>query len=206
MSAIDNPFSIVHDTQTIYRLLLNLMSRPGEVGQAVSSASKIGVLPGAGDMALALAFTLLDSEVGYCVDIDSLPELAANIRLRTLSRPVSAESADYIFADGACAPGEWASRLRKGTLSEPETGATVILQIDSLEPGLAVAQADALTLTLAGPGIRDAAHLQVGGLDRRWLTARDGWNEEYPTGVDMILFTAGGQLAALPRTTQVKGV
>lgn len=206
MSAIDNTFSIVHDTQTIYRLLLNLMARPGEIGHVGSSASKIGVLPGAGDMALALAFTLLDSEVGYAVDIESLPALAGNIRLRTLSHPVSAEAADYIFADGAGAPGEWVSKIRKGTLSEPEMGATVILKVASLEPGLAGAQTDAIGLTLAGPGIKDVTYLQVGGLDHRWLAARESWNEEYPTGVDLILFTQGGMLAALPRTTQVKGV
>jgi alpha-D-ribose 1-methylphosphonate 5-triphosphate synthase subunit PhnH len=206
MSAINNTFSIVYDTQSIYRLLLNLTARPGEIGRVALSASKIGLLPGAGDTALALAFMLLDSEVGFFVDMEQVPELAGMIRLRTLSWPATAEAADYIFADGTSAPGTWASTIRRGTLAEPEMGATVILQVDALEAGFASESTNDVQLTLSGPGIADVQHLRVGGLDRHWLTIRESWNEEYPMGVDLILFTPDGILAALPRTTKVKGV
>lgn len=206
MTAIDNSFSIVHDAQSIYRLLLHTMARPGEIGRIAPSAEKIGLLPGAGDMALALAFTLLDSEVGYFADLEQVPELAGTIRLRTLSRAVAADDADYVFADGTAAPGIWASSIRRGTLSEPETGATVLLLVDALEPGISNEQGNAARLMLIGPGIADAHHLRVGGLDPRWLKIRERWNEEYPTGVDLILFTPDGNVAALPRTTEARGV
>jgi len=206
MTAIDNAFSIVHDTQTIYRLLLNLTARPGEVGQIAASADRIGLLPGAGNTALALAFTFLDSEVGYFVDLEPVPELSGIIRLRTLSRPVAGDAADYIFADGGKAPGYWASSVRRGTLSEPEMGATVLLLVDSLETELASERENTVRLTLSGPGIKDECHLQVGGFDLGWLSIRENWNEEYPMGVDLILFTPDGKLAALPRTTQARGV
>ncbi|MBB6735099.1 phosphonate C-P lyase system protein PhnH [Cohnella zeiphila] len=210
MSAIDNSFSMTHDTQFVYRLLLELTARPGEVGSIRQAADKIGLLPGAGDVALAVAYTLLDSEVGCFADVERLPELAGVIRLRTLSRSAGASAADYLFADGTQAPGEWAGSVRRGTLGEPEMGATVLLLVDALEAESRSSageqpEGNAVRLMMTGPGIEEEHRLLVGGLDPRWLACREGWNEEYPTGVDLILYTPGGEVAAIPRSTQLKG-
>ncbi|GHE01188.1 carbon-phosphorus lyase [Defluviimonas sp. 20V17] len=77
----------------------------------------------------------------------------------------------------------------QGTADYPDRSATLIVECAALRPEGA---------RLTGPGIRDATHLSLPGIAGfRSNAAR------FPLGLDFF-FTAGAQLAALPRTTQVE--
>lgn len=85
--------------------------------------------------------------------------------------------------------------LDPGTEEEPERGATLILEVASLQ--------DAPGWTLSGPGIRDTHHLRVEGAPdgflRDWAVSR----ARFPRGVDVIL-CAGTRIAGLPRTVRIE--
>jgi alpha-D-ribose 1-methylphosphonate 5-triphosphate synthase subunit PhnH len=78
----------------------------------------------------------------------------------------------------------------------PDRSATLLLQVPGLEGGPAV--------TLAGPGMREAAEIAPAGLPD-WF-----WNDwrlnaaQFPLGVD-IFFTCGRSVIGLPRSIQAEG-
>ncbi|TDG00562.1 phosphonate C-P lyase system protein PhnH [Paenibacillus piri] len=239
-------FDRVHDTQFMYRQLLDALARPGRIGSIAEPGCKLA-LPGSGlNMAAALAITLLDGEVGFAVCGCScaggeavITELEDYIRRHTFSKTATVEDADYVFACG-CLPDDDIHAVmeivHRGSLTAPERGATLFMQVDFLaaadvdgsvgpageeaegsiwpEPAVAASEggaglrpaekgADGVWL-LQGPGIRGSRRLTIGGMSQVWFDERAKANAEYPMGIDMILFTADGQLAALPRTTLIR--
>jgi alpha-D-ribose 1-methylphosphonate 5-triphosphate synthase subunit PhnH len=87
--------------------------------------------------------------------------------------------------------------LSPGTHEQPETSATVILQVASLHAGP--------RYRLRGPGLRKEAFLSVTGLPDDFV---DIWQRNrggFPLGVDLVL-CAGTTLAALPRSVTVEAV
>ncbi|MEM6985357.1 MAG: phosphonate C-P lyase system protein PhnH [Pseudomonadota bacterium] len=76
-----------------------------------------------------------------------------------------------------------------GTAEYPDRSATLIVELDTLEPRGA---------TLAGPGIRDTAQLSLPD-----VAAAQANHRLYPLGLD-IAFTCEDRIAALPRSVEVR--
>ena len=169
--------------QALFRRILDATARPG---MAVDLADLLDGAPAA----LAALAT-------FCDNTQSLADLTGTLTPSDwafLDVPRTApEKAAFILAHGAEAPA-FAPRL--GALDLPEGGATVVVLVDSLSGGAALA--------LQGPGISATRSLAPQGLAPEWLTARARWCADFPLGVDLVLADAA-QLTALPRTTQVKG-
>ncbi len=188
-------FEPVRDTQRTFRVLLDVMARPGTIQQLPVAAVAAPVNP----WLAAVLVTLLDHEVSLAVGAFDGPDgLERFVRQRTACKAVSADRADFVVASWDGLDPSLPLRLRTGTLEYPNDGATLLL----LVPTLAQDDPAALLLGLAGPGIPAGHSLRVPGLPAAFFSARDE-AAEYPCGTDLILIDPDGRVAALPRSTTI---
>jgi len=118
-------FDEVFDGQKVFRLILEAMSYPMAVVNIKEYADK---LYGGYPALMAVALTLLDNEVSFCVCEDD--ELADEIASLTLSKKEEPEDADFIFV---LSPGDLRNAIENakcGTLADPHKSATIIIQND----------------------------------------------------------------------------
>lgn len=166
-----------------FRAAMNAMARPGDIQDISGATPPEGISVAAGSLIL----TLCDPETGICLapGVDT-PGLRGWIAFHTGAPVVAAEDADFAL-------GSWEalmplSRYRTGTSEYPDRSATLIVEVESLSVP---------TAELRGPGIKGTAELALPEVaafqDNAML---------YPLGLDFF-FTAGSQVAALPRSTRV---
>jgi alpha-D-ribose 1-methylphosphonate 5-triphosphate synthase subunit PhnH len=201
-------FDRVHDTQRIYRVLLDAMSRPGLVCALGETVNGIDIPAGLSKPAAAIALTLLDGEVAFAGRMRGQEGWTETIRRMTYCKLVDFAAADYVFVEGIDASDfikEMQTKLKIGTLSSPEMSATLFIQVKSFL-NEAVFQEAGCSLKLTGPGIQAQTLCYVDGLSFAWIESRARMVEEYPLGVDLFLYTENGELIAIPRTTVVEGV
>ncbi|WP_199616336.1 phosphonate C-P lyase system protein PhnH [Paenibacillus alkalitolerans] len=197
----------VHETQFIYRALLDSIAYPGTVRDIrtailnLNPASAAGFCPAAAGIAL----TLLDGEVGHAVRMKDSSELSDYVRRMTFSPAVPLNKADYVFADGDMSAEEiiaLSADVKCGTHEAPDLGATLFIKVETLGDETARGR----RLTLSGPGIETEKDCIISGLSPEWLAEREKMNAEYPVGIDLFLFTGKGDIIALPRTAKIKEV
>ncbi len=174
-----------HTQQKIFRELLYCMSLPGEIINLNQYLEKSSALVG-------VLATLLDRSVTWS-DEDEL----VNKRDRSLfqASQVSSQTAQFVVKN-ALHPPLSAFIPNLGELSNPEKGATLILQGESLGIGNKL-------LELAGAGIKETRLVCLAGFHLQWFICRQQWVENFPLGVDLILVDRS-QIMALPRTTQIQ--
>ncbi len=177
----------VRDSQATFRAVLDAMARPGRVHAVTAPANPPPPLDRATG---AVLLTLADAETPLWLG----PEAARAqewITFHCGAPPASAEAARFGVALGAI-------ELRAffaGTDEEPETAATLILQVEALDEGPA--------LRLSGPGLAGPERLSVRGLPDGFAAQWAANGLLFPRGVDVIL-CAGDRLAALPRTVRIE--
>lgn len=182
----------VFDAQTAFRMLMDCMARPGEIGEVALSLSPPAPL---GIAAGAVMLTLCDHDTPVWLS----PKLSQSPVPGWLAfhggAPVTPERHDARFAFFETkAPLPALGAFALGTQEYPDRSTTLILEVASLKDGQ--------PLLLRGPGIRDTAGIAPSGLPADFLRQ---WSENgalFPRGVDVVL-TAGRQLVALPRTCKI---
>lgn len=177
----------VHDAQRAFRGALDALSRPGwpvEIGQPIA-----GLPLGAAMAHLLLAMTDLDTPVWW-QDGDSHPWLRFHTGATVAAQPQEASFA--VVAQPAQMPALQA--FAQGSLASPEFSTTLLMEVPSLDGGPA--------LQWHGPGIRDVQRVQVAGLPADFWMQWQANHAGFPQGVDVI-FTCGGRVIGLPRTTRV---
>jgi alpha-D-ribose 1-methylphosphonate 5-triphosphate synthase subunit PhnH len=202
-------FNRVHDTQAIYRVLLHAMSRPGLICELGNAVNGIDLPIGTSKAAAAIALTLLDGEVAFAVQMQGHEGWAETMQRLTYCKLVDVAAADYVFVDGIeelSFINQVQSQFIIGTLSSPEKSATVFIRVNNLLDNNSLSQDQGCSLKLTGPGIQTEAICFVDGLSLAWIESRASLVEEYPLGVDLILYTENGKVIAIPRTTIVEGV
>ncbi len=190
----------VFDAQKHYRALLQCTARPGSIGQLDDVA--LDIPPKLNRASTFLARTLLSADTTFYISEGD--ESAVDfLRRETLARPAVAEQADFLFLPNP-ARIEEIDRARTGTLTFPEQGATMVLQVEGLSPA---PMPGALRLTLAGPGIETQTVVFVSGAADAIFESLKKRNAEFPLGIDTYLtcdsLSAGPCVLALPRTTRV---
>ena len=85
----------------------------------------------------------------------------------------------------------------RGEELQPESGATLYLQVDEHTPWTHV--------KLSGPGVRGSLEVNV-PLSREALEARARACAHYPRGIDIVAIDAEASVMALPRTTRIEAV
>lgn len=176
----------VADAQACFRAVLDGMARPGQCYATGGVAAPAPLC----DAAAAVLLTLADHETPLWLD----PAAAAAsgwITFHTGAPTVPAARA--MFAMALSLPD--LEGFPSGTDEMPETSATIILQVASLQTGK--------QFVLEGPGLREPWPFRIDGLPPGFVRI---WQENralYPRGIDLIL-CAGNQVTALPRSVKIR--
>jgi len=228
-------FDPVHDTQQAYRILLDCMAHPGKRGNLGTLLVRLDLETTLDKGLLLLGLTLLDGETCFAVPSKGLPEamvqslaVIEGFLARICSSRIEApEQAAFLFlprvdapsaVDGvtevpALAVGLAVQQAFRGTLIDPHSGATVLLEIVSLggngsPTGGNEAAGPGGCWILAGPGIENTAELHCGSQDvdilREALLAREQACSEFPLGIDLILVDQEADVVCIPRTSLVR--
>jgi alpha-D-ribose 1-methylphosphonate 5-triphosphate synthase subunit PhnH len=198
----ETAYDEVFHGQRHFRSLLDTMARPG----TIASLERVDVAPPAGlNAATALAaFALLNSDVSFhIVGMDE--GVARYITANTRAQPASIERADFIVADGDAAASDALEGAGCGTLAYPDASATIVIQVAALS---STPIADALCVTIEGPGVRDTSTVWIRRLDADLLLALQARNAEFPLGIDALVTCADEitnelRVLGLPRTARL---
>lgn len=176
----DAPVQAAH----AFRAALNAMARPGHIEQLSGAQPPAPMSVAAGTLLLMLA----DAETPlYLAPSHDSPQIRDWLTFHT--------GAPFCGPDEAMfALGDWSALMPLtsypiGVPEYPDRSATLIVEM---------ARLSATGTRLTGPGIKESAALNLPEID-----AFAGNAALFPLGLDFY-FTAGAQLAALPRTTKVE--
>ncbi len=176
----------VLDSQAVFRAVLDALSRPGTVHSVRAPAEPPFPLQRA---TAAVLLTLADAETPLWL----CPAAAAAHDWITFHCGVPRAAMAGAALGLALAPMAL-DGFHAGVDDQPELGATVILQIEALGQGRALA--------LSGPGLAAPATLQINGLPDGFVADWARNAALFPRGVDVVL-CAGDRLAALPRSVHI---
>jgi alpha-D-ribose 1-methylphosphonate 5-triphosphate synthase subunit PhnH len=183
----------VHDTQAVFRTLLDVLSRPGTVGVVENVLPEVRAT-----RAELAAFAALLALCDYATPVWlAQPDtaLASALRFHTgaplVDEPRQAAFA-YIHDAGAMPPLE---SFALGAAESPEQSVTLLIRVEALTGGAPV--------VLSGPGIQHTATIAPAGLPAHFWRERAALAPLFPCGVDCYL-VCGARLIGLPRTTQAK--
>jgi alpha-D-ribose 1-methylphosphonate 5-triphosphate synthase subunit PhnH len=195
-------FDTVFDSQQIFRLLLDSMSRPGKIARLPEISLEVPLNQSIYPVVILL--TLMDHEVSFSL-VDSkgsqaeTDKIAGFVARTTGSKQVLAARADFVVVYGGNSGGA-VLQCQRGSLSYPNDGATLIYEVAALSDR----EPCPMVLELTGPGIQNTVDLGVRGLDEADARQIIENRSEFPLGTDVILTDLGGRMACLPRSTRIK--
>ncbi|WP_424832722.1 phosphonate C-P lyase system protein PhnH [Ruegeria sp.] len=172
------------DAAYAFRAAMTVLARPGEIRTLAGAEPPEPLSVAAGTLLL----TLCDADTGvYLAGAADTAQVRQWLTFHTGAPFVTASEADF-------AVGSWVDLMplrdyRIGTPEYPDRSTTLIVERDSLQPNGAI---------LRGPGIKNKARLSLPD-----VTILQGNAMQYPLGCDFF-FTAGDQVAGLPRSTQIE--
>ena len=183
----------VHDTQAVFRTLLDALSRPGTVGTVGN------LLPQARAARAELAaFAAMLALCDYATPVWlARPDtaLASALRFHT-GAPLVDDPADAAFAyvhEADALPALESFAL--GAAESPEQSVTLLIRVESLAGGTPV--------VLSGPGIQHTVSIAPRGLPDHFWRERATLAPLFPCGIDCYL-VCGATLIGLPRTTRAE--
>lgn len=182
----------VHHAQSVFRMMMDCLSRPGTVQSIVPEIDPprpLGVAAG------AIALTLLDHDTPVWLTPGLAKSAVAEWIGFHTGAPLTREKSDARFAFvEAGAPLSSFGLFANGTQEYPDRSTTIVLEVASLDKGA--------PLSLSGPGIRESATIAPQGLPDMFLRQWADNRALFPRGVDVVL-TAGRQMLGLPRTCKI---
>ena len=183
----------VHDTQGVFRTVMDALARPALIRPLVGALAPPAPLT---PELAALALTLTDSDTPVWLDapLADTPAVSEFLRFHT-GAPIVAEPSEAAFAliadPQSCPP---FAAFAQGTPAYPDASATLILRVDRLsETGGS---------GFAGPGIRGRVRLDADPLPPDWAARLRANAAAFPLGLDLLL-AAPGRIAGLPRSARV---
>ena len=205
----DTAFDVTFDSQIIFRSLLDAMARPGSI---LRLPDVIITPPVANKYPLILLMTLLDHEVSFCVlghsdaNVNAdRPAVAEYLGSNTGSKESALGDADFILVCKGTSHG-LIRRVKQGTLEYPDESATVVYDVGSIgDQGYDGDDGhdEYMLLELSGPGIAGKCIIAISGMEpteiEDVLAVRN-----YPLGIDAILSDRNGNIACIPRSTNVR--
>ncbi len=198
------PFSISkndelsHIIQKTYRLTLDGWSHPGKIISLAEQVNAINFISDFHPFALLIGLMLLDAEASFYISSSDNPSFSKLINQITYARQVQINEADFIFILNDASQDQIQEAFRKaksGTFLNPHQSATMMMEVASLKIKGG--------MTLSGPGIDKTCSFGVDGAEV-WIPLRKEKNQEFPLGIDMMIFDHSNQLVCLPRTTQIE--
>ncbi len=169
-----------------FRTSLEAMARPGTLHKLTGATPPAPLSVAAGVLVLTLCDGTTPVHLAGAHDCTALRDW---ITFHTGAPLVAAEAA--VFAIGAWDALQPVSRFAVGQPDYPDRSATLIVEMPALSSSGA---------RLTGPGIKGMAHLS---LPETWAFKAN--RALFPLGFDCF-FTAGAQVAGLPRSTMVEDI
>ncbi len=179
------------DSQRVFRAVLQVLSRPGEVAEIGVS---VDVPPGLHPAAGALLLALLDQDTRLWLSPSLRSDVAPYLRFHTsCAQVIDPARADFALV---ARPGELPplAAFARGDERYPDRSTTLVLQVPSLS--------GSPRWTLSGPGIDGAAEVGVEGMRDDFAAEWNAHRRIFPCGVDLFL-CADRLLLGLPRTTHI---
>lgn len=182
-----------HDAQRLFRAVLDAFAHPGRITSLPDPPAGPGTIcPATAEYLLTLVDR--DTPLWLAPEFD-LPAVRDFVRFHS-GAPIVAERGAATFAVLAHDTATSLDGFAIGTDPYPDRSATVVIEVPVLGAGTA--------RRWRGPGIDGQAVVAVGGLDADFWRAWADNHALFPCGVDVV-FTAGSQLLALPRSIAVEG-
>ncbi|MEL6211113.1 MAG: phosphonate C-P lyase system protein PhnH [Pseudomonadota bacterium] len=172
------------DAAVSFRALLDAMARPGTIKHLSGARAPSPMSPAAATTIATLCDPDTPLYLAGALDTDDIRAWVAFHTGAPLTGPEHCR-----FALGSWADLQPLGRFAIGTPEYPDRSATLIVEM---------AELSAQGVTLKGPGIKDAAALNLPATEPFQINAG-----AFPLGLDFI-FTAGTRVAGLPRTTRVE--
>jgi alpha-D-ribose 1-methylphosphonate 5-triphosphate synthase subunit PhnH len=181
-----------HDAQRLFRAVLDAFAHPGRIMSLPDPPAGPGTISPA---TAAYLLTLVDRDTPLWLAPEfERPAARDFVRFHT-GAPIVARRDEAVFAvlahDTASLDG-----FAIGTDPYPDRSATLVIEVPVLGAGAA--------RRWRGPGIDGQAAVAVGGLGADFWQAWADNHALFPCGVDVV-FAAGSQLLALPRSIAVEG-
>jgi alpha-D-ribose 1-methylphosphonate 5-triphosphate synthase subunit PhnH len=179
-------------SQTCFRAVLDALAHPGRIvdlPQALAGSPPATLC----EATASIVLTMCDIDTPLWLDpaaSPAAPYFAFHCGAPLIEGPAKASFA--IVSNPTALPPLQSFAL--GTDEYPEQSATLIIEVTDLSALHGV--------VLRGPGILDEARLSASGLPTRFWEERQALAELFPRGID-VLFTCGGRVAALPRSTRI---
>jgi alpha-D-ribose 1-methylphosphonate 5-triphosphate synthase subunit PhnH len=177
-----------HDSQLLFRAVLDAFAHPGRIVALPAAPEPAGAL-NAASTAFVLTLADRDTPLWLAPGLDSA-ELREFVRFHA-GAPIVEDKGAAAFAvltlpalDG----------FAVGSDPYPDRSATLVVQVAALRGGPA--------LTLSGPGIDGQVTATIAGLPDGFAADWAANRALFPCGVDLV-FTAGSELMALPRSIAV---
>ncbi|SIN75163.1 phosphonate C-P lyase system protein PhnH [Halodesulfovibrio marinisediminis] len=191
LSGFINP---VQNSQQWYRVILNAMSRPGNVYipesiEAFSNNPKL-----CHKTTASIALTLFDNDT--TIWLQSPEENLSRWLQFHCGCPLTdlpEEAAFALITDGSSLPD--LTQFAIGTADFPDRSTTLIIQVSSLAEGD--------TIKLSGAGIATTKTLKVSGLNASFWNAQETNSALFPQGFDTILAAPDGVIC-IPRTITIR--
>jgi alpha-D-ribose 1-methylphosphonate 5-triphosphate synthase subunit PhnH len=184
----------VFQSQATFRAILSALGRPGSL---VSAGDGLAPPAPLAPSAAAALLTLADYETPLWISpAFAASEVAAWLKFHT-GAPSAAlpKTAAFALVDLARDALDLAG-FAAGTAEYPDRSTTVIAQVASLS--------SAGPLRLSGPGVHGEARFGFAPCPEAFFAQWSANRAGFPLGVDLI-FAAGTRLAALPRSTRLRG-
>jgi len=207
----DGAFDVTFDSQMIFRSLLDAMARPGSI--VVLPDINI-TSPAMNRYPLLLLMTLLDHEVSFCVlghsdaNVNADRQAVAEyLGSNTGSKESALGDADFILVCEGSSHGS-ICRAKQGTLEYPDESATVVYDVGSIgdrehEGNDDNGHDEYMLLELSGPGIAGKCMIAISGMEQAEIEDVLAVHN-YPLGIDAILSDRYGNIACIPRSTNVR--
>ena len=183
---------VAHDSQRLFRAILEAFSHPGRIVALPQPPDGVGPISAA---ATAMVLTLVDRDTPlWLAPAFDTAHVRDFVRFHT-GAPIVAREAEAAFALLAPDRRPLLDGFAIGSDPYPDRSATLIVEVPSLSDGPA--------RSLRGPGIQSRSSARVAGLGDSFRAEWKANNALFPCGVDVV-FTAGAELLALPRSIVVE--
>ena len=180
----------VHDAQTIFRAMLTALSEPGRVLSLEPSC-----IPPAGLDAAAASVILALCDGDTPLWLSPRFSGAADFFRFHTGAPIVPNPRDALFALAKATERPRLSSLSPGTPDYPDHAATLVLTVDAIHSKKG--------WRLSGPGIPGQRAMLPAPPDDAFAAEWQENHRRFPLGVD-VLFTAGDNIAGLPRSTMIE--
>lgn len=183
----------VHDSQAVFRILLDSFSQPGTVFHL--PANLVRQIPPVEIPLLAL--------LGYNTSFSIVD--GADNRDQLIARATSAISAEPGAAAYVAVCNARNSLLPKGfsigTAMRPDSAAQVVVQISGV---FSAGSPEMSTFSISGPGVESINHVVCSGSQTGEFDFLNRRHWSVPCGVDMWLVGVDGSVIGVPRTSSIE--